>query len=639
MGSEGNYFQTCIGGSGEMGVFTRPLERGSRSLGVTVADCFCGRGYKICLCWKTTGVDVLPRAFKSGATMRAMPGEGKGSGWQGHALGPNCQPNPGILRCRHLIGSSQHPTACARLVVIADSPAKTMESRAKMFTNVAVEKGLTGPVFQLMLILGLASIQYGYNLWLCYTETNLIKEFYNLTYHSMQRQISHEEKIRENMLLSFAISLFPIGAIIGTLVFGILVDKFGRKGTFMINSYFSLMFSMLMVCANVLHDFMFAMFSRLLIGISMGIFSNVVPMYLIEISPMKLRGAIGMVSHLFLVIGVQLAQIFAFPEMMGTVEGWPILVSFTGILAIFQILLLPPFPESPRYLLIQKNKEEEARQGLKELRLRSDVEDELEELRQEDSAERAEKNMNSLQLLGYRELRWHVVSVIVAVAGQQLSGVNAIYAYAKRLSSATSLSLFNFRYVEIITNVLLIVAISFAMYIVDTKGRKVLLLLGFGMSSVLCILLTVTMDLQSLWPGFCKTEGDQFYSLQVQFDWLVYLNSVFINIFLIMHAMGPSALVNVLIGELFLQSSRSSAYVIGGFSHWFLNYLSVLIFVHIETYVGPYSLLLCSPMSIASFLYIWKMIPETKEKTFLEIQGQVPLYRAKQNVAQEQLRE
>ncbi|KAM6435619.1 solute carrier family 2, facilitated glucose transporter member 5-like isoform 2-T3 [Liasis olivaceus] len=494
-----------------------------------------------------------------------------------------------------------------------------MENRPQMSAKVVVEKEPAGLAFQLVFVSGLASIQYGYNLWLCYSETTLIKKFYNLTYHDIRSHSSQVDKLHKDLLLGFAVSLFPLGAMVGALLLGVLVDKFGRKGALMINSYFSLMFSMAMVCANVQHAFIFAMFSRFLIGISMGIFSSAVPLYLIEISPVKLRGAIGMVPHLFLVFGVQMAQIFAFPEIMGTVEGWPVLASFTGILAIFQIILLPPFPESPRYLFIQKKEEEAARHALKELRLQSNVEDELEELRQEDLFEKAEKKMNSLRLLGYRELRWHIISVMVAVAGQQLSGVNAIYMYAEKLSSSLGLNEENVRYIQIVTNVLLIVAILYAMYIVDSKGRRVLLLIGFGMSTVFCVLLTVTME------------------LQLRYAWLSYLNYVFINVFLIVHAMGPSALVNLLIGELFLQSSRSSAYVIGEFSHWFLNGLTVLIFIHVETFVGPYSLLLCSPTNLAAFFYVLKMIPETKGKTFLEIRGLVPAYRSRKTLVQEPL--
>jgi len=43
--------------------------------------------------------------------------------------------------------------------------------------------------------------------------------------------------------------------------------------------------------------------------------------------------------------------------------GWPIMLGLTGIPAAIQLLLLPFFPESPRYMLIQKGDEKTARKG------------------------------------------------------------------------------------------------------------------------------------------------------------------------------------------------------------------------------------------------------------------------------------
>ncbi|XP_026571614.1 solute carrier family 2, facilitated glucose transporter member 5-like [Pseudonaja textilis] len=290
----------------------------------------------------------------------------------------------------------------------------------------------------------------------------------------------------------------------------------------MSNNYISLVCSMLMIYANLQHGFIFAMFSRFFIGISMGIFSSVIPMYLLETSPLNMRGSIGMVPQFFLVIGVQLAQIFAFPELLGTVEGWPVLVSLPGLLAIWQILLFPSCPESPRYLLMQKKEEEEAREVLKHLRLQSDVEDELEELRREDLFEKDEKNMNTLRLLCYRPLRWNLVSVVIIETGQQLSGVNVIYLYIEEMLYSTGLSHKNARYFQMMTTGLLILAILFGMYIVDRKGRKMQLLVGFGMATVFCLVFTVTRDLQA------------------KFAWLSIFNNIIINIFLCVHAFGPS---------------------------------------------------------------------------------------------------
>lgn len=47
----------------------------------------------------------------------------------------------------------------------------------------------------------------------------------------------------------------------------------------------------------------------------------------------------------------------------GFPAGWPVLLGLTGIPAALQLLFLPFFPESPRYLLIQKKDEAAARNG------------------------------------------------------------------------------------------------------------------------------------------------------------------------------------------------------------------------------------------------------------------------------------
>lgn len=64
--------------------------------------------------------------------------------------------------------------------------------------------------------------------------------------------------------------------------------------------------------------------------------------------------------------------------------------------------------------------------ALRKLRGWADVEDEIEEMRAEDQAERAEGRLSVLNLLAFRPLRWQLVSIVVLMAGQQLSGVNAV---------------------------------------------------------------------------------------------------------------------------------------------------------------------------------------------------------------------
>lgn len=64
--------------------------------------------------------------------------------------------------------------------------------------------------------------------------------------------------------------------------------------------------------------------------------------------------------------------------------------------------------------------------ALRKLRGWADVEDEIEEMRVEDQAERAEGRLSVLNLFTFRALRWQLISIIVLMAGQQLSGINAV---------------------------------------------------------------------------------------------------------------------------------------------------------------------------------------------------------------------
>lgn len=51
---------------------------------------------------------------------------------------------------------------------------------------------------------------------------------------------------------------------------------------------------------------------------------------------------------------------------------------------------------------------------------------EMEEIRKEDEAEKAAGFISVVKLFKMQSLRWQLISVVVLMAGQQLSGVNAV---------------------------------------------------------------------------------------------------------------------------------------------------------------------------------------------------------------------
>ncbi|KPP58441.1 hypothetical protein Z043_123734, partial [Scleropages formosus] len=204
-----------------------------------------------------------------------------------------------------------------------------------------------------------SSFQYGYNVAVVNSPAPFMQQFYNQTY-----QDRYGDSIEDSLLTllwSLSVSMFPLGGFIGSLMVGPLVNKLGRKGTLLFNNIFSVIPAIMMGTSEVAKSFEIIIIARILVGICAGLSSNVVPMYLGELSPKNLRGAIGIVPQLFITVGILTAQVFGLRHLLGNNTGWPIMLALTGIPAIVELLMLPFFPESPRYMLIQKGNTEKAR--------------------------------------------------------------------------------------------------------------------------------------------------------------------------------------------------------------------------------------------------------------------------------------
>ncbi|XP_071073899.1 solute carrier family 2, facilitated glucose transporter member 5 isoform X3 [Dasypus novemcinctus] len=356
-----------------------------------------------------------------------------------------------------------------------------------------------------------------------------------------------------------------------------------------------------MECSQIAKSFEIIIISRLLVGICAGLSSNVVPMYLGELSPKNLRGAIGVVPQLFITIGILVAQIFGLRSVLATQEGWPVLLGLTGIPAALQLLLLPFFPESPRYLLTQKEDEAAAKRALTRLRGWDDVEEEVEEIRKEAEAEKAAGCISVPRLFRMKTLRWQLVSVIVLMGGQQLSGVNAIYYYADEIYLRAGVEPADVQYVTAGTGAVNVLITFLAVFVVEVLGRRILLLLGFSVCFVACCVLTAALVLQDT------------------ITWMPYVSIVCVFSYVIGHALGPSPIPALFITEIFLQASRPSAFMVGGSVHWLCNFTVGLIFPFIQNGLGAYSFVIFAAICLLTTIYIFLIVPETKGRTFMEI--------------------
>ncbi|XP_053148399.1 solute carrier family 2, facilitated glucose transporter member 5-like isoform X2 [Hemicordylus capensis] len=485
---------------------------------------------------------------------------------------------------------------------------------------------LTLSLVLITMISCLGALQYGYNFWILYSSVLVEEELNQGDLHVSSRHT--DPKI---LLLELTIAIFPTGGILGSLIFAFLVDRFGRKRTMLLNDILSVLCAILLRWFKMINSFSLSFITRFAAGICTGIFSTSVPMYLGEIAPVNLRGTIIEVCLFFMSLGIAVAQAVSLPEFLGNEQGSPVLFGLTGIGALFQLVLLLFLPESPRYLLIQKKQEREAKEVLKKLRGSHYTEDEIEELYQEDQYEQQEKGMRVHRMLCSSRQSWPLRCSIILTVGQQLSGIKAAFQFRKEdffpfMASLTVpvshagilLDLVAYYYRDgvlksmgigdenvsrlILGATCLLMMTHIAVICgIDAWGRRILLLCGFGICSISCILLTMTLEIET------------------PISWLPYLSTVLVLILTGAHILGPGSVPIVLTTELFLQSSRSSAYAIVGSVHWFCSCIVTLGFHHIQSYIGPYSFLIFFPFNSVALFYSLMVVPETKRKTFLSI--------------------
>ncbi|KAM3618837.1 uncharacterized protein V6R79_025578 [Siganus canaliculatus] len=341
-----------------------------------------------------------------------------------------------------------------------------------------------------------SSFQYGYNVAVVNSPSTVMQNFYNATY--LER---YDEPMEENLLTvlwSLTVSMYPLGGFFGSLMVAPLVNKLGSKGTLLFNNIFSIVPAVLMGVSETAKTYEIIIVARFIVGICAGLSSNVVPMYLGEISPKNLRGALGVIPQLFITIGILIAQIFGIRVILGNSTGWTLMLGLTAIPAVLELLLLPFFPESPRYMLIQRGNEKAARKGLQRLRGWDDVDDEISEIHVEVQSEKSEGRLSVLSLLSKRSLRWQLISIIILNMGQQLSGVNAIYYYADTIYASAGVRTDDIQYVTVGTGAVNVFMTIAAVFIVEAAGRRRLLICGFGICCGALVVITIALNLQVL---------------------------------------------------------------------------------------------------------------------------------------------
>ena len=389
--------------------------------------------------------------------------------------------------------------------------------------------------------------------------------------------------------LEFAVAIALAGALVGAAIAGYSTDRWGRRMVLLATGIGFGVFSILSGLAVGLVSFCLA---RFFVGACIGVASLVTPLYLSEMSPARIRGALVSLNQLAITVGIAVAYVVDYE--LASAQDW----RWMFITAVFPALVLClgmiVLPESPRWL---------ARSGQRELALDNfhrlgrgaEAESELREVEQALAEE--QEGFGILFQPGFR------VAVLVGVGlaiFQQITGINTIIYYAPailRMSGYPSAKAAILATAVIgVVNVLITIV---SMLLVDRLGRRFLLLLGTAGMAAALGLVGLAFHRQSA-------------GVVVFYEMITYI--VFFGI-----GLGP--VVWLLISEVYPTKIRGKAMSLATLSVWGANWVVAVTFLSLIRGAGPAGTFwIFGFICVLSFVFCLTFVPETKGKTLEAIE-------------------
>jgi len=417
-----------------------------------------------------------------------------------------------------------------------------------------------------------------------------------------------------------------VGCIFGAAVAGFLADRAGRKAT-LIGA--AILFFLSGLGSTIPPNFEMLVIARIACGIGIGMASVIAPMYISELSPANLRGRLGGLYQLFIVLGILLAYLsnwsilrFAqHPQLsfgqnkiahwLFVNEYWRGMLGAEILPAALFLLLLFYVPESPRWL-IQTGQESLGLDILTKFTGRQAAEDDLKAIH--DGLKKKESSIAELFRPGLR--RALLVGVMLSVFGQ-LSGVNVVVYYGPKIMIAAGYHAIGALSAQVGFGIINLVFTLLALLVIDRWGRRPLLI--NGMAGV-ALTMAVT-GILFLW-GRSNPSGlvDVASSVTVSRSISLWIG-ITICIYMACIALSICAVIWVVSPEIFPTRVRGSAMSIVTFSNWTTNALSALFFPLFVSSFGMHSFFFVTAgICTVSAAFFWKYLPETKGRSLEEIE-------------------
>jgi sugar porter (SP) family MFS transporter len=440
----------------------------------------------------------------------------------------------------------------------------------------AKEKDKKGFVVVIALVAALAGLLFGYDTGVISGAILFIKDVFALT------DVAEE----------ITVSAVLLGAVIGAAVSGILADRFGRKRSIIVTA---LIFSVASIGSAVSAGIGQLMACRFFIGIAIGVASFAAPLYISEVSPPKIRGALVSFNQLMITCGIVLSYIVDY--LLSGEEQWRWMLGLGAVPAVILFFGMMFLPFSPRWLVAQGRKDEAKKvlSRIGETNIEAEVRD-IEESISEESGSWSE--------IFAPWLRPVLVVGIVMAFFQQATGINTVIYYAPTIFEfagfeSHKISILATTGVGVVNVLMTVVAILF----IDRLGRKPLLCIGLS---------GMILSLGALGLGFKMTGSSALMEKITIISLAIYIASFAISL-------GP--IFWLIIAEIYPLKVRGRAMSLATVANWTFNLIVASTFLTITTKLGKAGAFwLYGIIAVCGLLFCKLYVPETKGQSLEAIE-------------------
>jgi len=418
--------------------------------------------------------------------------------------------------------------------------------------------------------------------------------------------------------LGFEVASMLLGCAAGAFCAGRLGDLWGRRTVLIISS---MMFLLSALGAGFATSSVVFVAARVLGGFAVGAASVMSPAYIAEVASARYRGRLATVQQIAIISGLFCAFLsnYVLARAAGGSTGvlwlgqeaWRWMFWMMAIPSVLFLLLLLTIPESPRFLVAKKRKDE-ALAVLQRLYGAAVARAKFDAIDVSLAEDHHRPRLSDLVNKATGKLRPIVWVGIGLATFQQLVGINVVFYYGAVLWQAVGFSESDALLINVLSGGLSIGACIVTVFLIDRIGRKPLLWIGSAGMAVTLGLVTFAFASASLDAG-----GKLALSGTMGVVALVAANLyvIFFNI-----SWGP--VMWVMLGEMFPNQIRGSGLAVAGAAQWTSNFLITVTFPMLLGSIGlagAYGLYTVA--AVVSVYFVLRYVHETRGKELEQMEG------------------